>query len=567
MHHCHHDHGHHAHDAHGHAAEDERLELGRHGARLEDGLGAHALDHAKWSRRDFLLRMGIASAGVGFMMNGVPMEAFGHAPVLHALNESSTDRILVLIQLNGGNDGLNTIVPYENDEYYRVRPTIAIPKASAIRLDDDHGMHPAMQSLARLWNDGDMAVVLNTGYRNSTRSHFAGTVNWTTGSGRMEAGSMSDFSTGVWGRYLAKEVDALKGTLTHPLAVRIGGPVSLFQSARGNLGVSLGDSQFIEQIAERGFYDADDDRVKGQPFGRPMLFVREVANASLKYVTSVQEAAQRGTNQVAYPNTGFSNNLAAAARLIRGGLGSNVISVSRGGFDTHSMQGGTDGRHAGMWRDISDAVAAFLNDLKQDGLDRRVMVMTFSEFGRTLEENGSRGTDHGAGASMMLFGSGLNGGVYGTQSDLVSQLYGGDPEPSTDFRTLYASLLQDWFGLPAGEVDALLGASFPRMSFVDSSFGVNTEPASVPIDFTLDQNYPNPFNPVTTIRYALRDGGPVNLTVYDMQGRAVRTLVDRTQTSGAHAVTFDASDLPSGTYLYRLDTPAGSATKSMTLLK
>ncbi|RMH61420.1 MAG: DUF1501 domain-containing protein [Bacteroidetes bacterium] len=410
-------------------------------------------------------------------------------------------------------------------------------------------------------------MVLNTGYQSSSRSHFAGTVNWATGSGRVPGGSMQDFSTGVWGRFLAREVDAQKGALTHPLAVRIGGPVSLFQSARGNLGVSLGDSQFIEQIAERGFYDADDDRVKDKPFGRPMLFVREVANASLKYVASVQEAAQRGTNQVAYPNTGFASNLAAAARLIRGGLGSNVISVSRGGFDTHSMQGGAEGNHANMWRDISDAVAAFLNDLKQDGLDRRVLVMTFSEFGRTLQENGSRGTDHGAGASMMLFGSGLNGGVYGTQSDLVTQLYGGDPEPTTDFRTLYASLLQDWFGLPAGEVDALLGASFPRMSFVNSRIGVHTEAPPLPSAFALEPNYPNPFNPTTTIRYSLRDGGPVKLAVYDLQGRLVRTLVDRPQAPGTYHVTFDAAGLPSGRYLYRLDTPGGSASHTMTLVK
>lgn len=567
MSHCHECHGHHDHP-HGQGHDDpaDVLELGRPGSRLEDGR-AHALDHAKWSRRDFLLRMGLASAGVGFMLNGVPVQAFGQAPVLQALSDIGSDRILVLIQLNGGNDGLNTIVPYENDIYYTVRPTIAIPKSSVVRLDDEHGMHPAMQSLGSLWQSGKMAVALNTGYQNSSRSHFTGTVNWATGSGRADSGSMASFSSGVWGRYLAQEMEALKTPLLHPLAIRIGGPAALFQSDRGNMGVSLGDAEFIDQIAERGFYDADDARVKDHAFGRAINYVRSVANASLKYVGSVQEAAQQGSNLVGYPTTGFANNLAAAARLIRGGLGSNVISVSRGGFDTHSNQGSVEGNHATMWRDIADAVAAFQQDLEQDGLDRRVLVMTFSEFGRTLVENGSNGTDHGAGASMMLFGTALNGGLYGTQSDLVTQLDGGDPEPTTDFRMLYATLLQDWFGLPSEDVDDLLGASYTRMGFVDSSVTVNAAPAEGPLSFELEQNYPNPFNPATTIRYTLRTAGPVSLTVYDVQGRRVRTLVDQPQAAGPHSVSFDAGRLPSGTYLYRLETPSGTDTRTMTLVR
>ncbi|MEM9665555.1 MAG: DUF1501 domain-containing protein [Bacteroidota bacterium] len=551
---------HHAHDHH-HAPV-----LGRHGSRLEDGL-AHEADHDAWTRRDFLLRMGLASAGVGFMLGQQPVQAFGQAPVLQTLRASGTDRVLVLIQLRGGNDALNTVVPFENDVYYRERPTIAIPKTSVLRLDDQHGLHPALASLMPLWDSGHMAVALNTGYERSSRSHFAGTVNWVTGNGRMDDGSMQSFTTGVWGRYLSDAIDNLGAPLENPLAVRLGGPVALFQSSKGNLGVSLGDASFVEQIAERGFYDADDARLNGRPYGRPIRHLRQVANASLRYVTSVQEAAQRGTNLAAYPNSGFADNLAASARLIRGGLGAYIVSVSIGSFDTHSRQGGTEGRHADLWRTIADGVAAFLDDLAQDGLDERVAVMTFSEFGRTLGENGNNGTDHGAGASTLLFGRGLQGGLYGRQSDLVTELYGGDPAPTMDFRSLYATLLQDWFGVDGEEVDALLGAPFERQRFVAAPVRVSTDPAPLPTEFTLAQNYPNPFNPVTTIAFTLDEPALIRLDVFDAQGRRVRTLAEGFRLAGPHTVTFDGTGLPSGVYHYQLRSPAGTRTHSMTLLK
>ena len=545
---------------------EEYKESLRHGSRLQDG-DAHTRDHLEWSRRDFLSRMGLGFAGASFMMNGLPVEAFGHAPVLQALSNLANDRILVLIQLNGGNDALNTIVPYEIDEYYRVRPTIAIPKGNVIQLENDHGMHPAMQSLTNMWNNNQMSVVLNTGYANSTRSHFEGTVNLATGSGRVMGGGSINQNTGVWGRYAEDVINNLGRPLEHPMAVRIGGPASLFQSSLGNLGVSLGDSEFIDEIARRGLYDANDTRVNGIPYGRPLKYVRSVANAALSYVGSIQRAANAGTNLAGNYNGGFGNNLAAAARLIRGGLGARVLSVSIGGFDTHSEQGQMEGRHPNRWREIADSVAAFYQDLAADGLDEQVLTITFSEFGRTLGENGSRGTDHGAGASMMMFGTGLKRGVYGTQSDLVTQLYGGDPEPTTDYRQVYASILQDWFGLPTEEVNTLMGGDFDRMDLIEAKIRVSNEDDQQPAAFALEQNYPNPFNPTTTITYSLDTAGPVTLKVYDVQGKEVSTLVDGTQAAGVHQVAFQAGQLPSGTYLYRLQTKSGSLTRRMTFLK
>lgn len=561
-----HDHNHdHTCDKH-HGTTKENL---RYGSRLQDGT-AHTRDHQMWSRRDFLTQTGLGLAGASVMMNGSPVTAFGHAPLLEALSKDNVDRILVLIQLNGGNDALNMVVPYEIDEYYRVRPTIAIPKNQVINLENDHGLHPAMASLTNVWNDGNLAAMLNTGYDNSTRSHFAGTVNWATGSGSvLGQGTSTNFNSGIWGRYAKNVIDGMNGApLTHPMAVRIGGPVSLFQSDIGNLGVSLGDSEFINQIAERGLFDAADTRLDPYEYGVPTKYVRSVANAALSYVNAIQDAATVGTNLAGtYPN-GLGNNMAAAARLIRGGLNSRIISVSIGGFDTHSNQGSSEGRHANLMRSIADSVSAFLEDLAVDGLDEKVLLMTFSEFGRTLGENGSNGTDHGKGGSLMVFGKGIKRGVYGEQSDLINEIdRGGDPLAKMDHRTISATILEDWFGLPSEEVNSLMGADFPRLDFIENKIRVSNETYDVPETFDLRQNYPNPFNPSTTISFSLSHPGQVSLKVYDLNGRLIDTLVEGQQAAGPQAVTFDAGDLPSGTYVYRLTTPTGTQTKKMVLVK
>ena len=220
----------------------------RHGSCLAHG-EAHAQEHSCWSRRDFLARMGLATAGVAFSLGGVPLSAYGRAPMLHQLGQLETDRVLVLLQLSGGNDGLNTIIPVNNSIYYQSRPTLAIGKQDALLLDSDTGLHPAMQSLEPLWNTGQMAVIHNVGYDRSTRSHFEGTVNWVTA---REQGTA--VSTGWTGRYLADEfLIGPGGPLEYPLAVRVGStPATLFHSDYGNLGVTFADSQQFERFLSQG---------------------------------------------------------------------------------------------------------------------------------------------------------------------------------------------------------------------------------------------------------------------------------------------------------------------------
>ncbi len=548
--------------SHRHDHDEHVATSSRHGACLEHG-EAHAADHKAWSRRDFMMRMGLAAGGTAFMLNGRPMTAFGRTPLLSAIRNADTDRVLILVQLNGGNDGLNTIIPVNNDIYYSNRPTIAIPKASSILLDDETGLHPAMSGLQGLWDDGRMAVVHNVGYGSQTRSHFEGTVNWSTARNQG-----SSESTGWLARYLTEEFpDLYSNPVDYPLAVRVGGPATLFQGSAGNLSVTFGDAQDFERFLEQGgFYDTED--VPATTYGEELAFVRSVTNASFRYVQSVQDAADSGTNLGGYPNSGLANSLAVVARMLRGGLETNLYTVSRGGFDTHSNQGGPTGGHASLLGDVAGSVQAFFDDLAQDGLDDRVMVMTFSEFGRTLVENGSRGTDHGAGAPMMIFSPALNGGLYGEQSDLTpGSLTGGDPRFTTDYRAVYWTIAKDWFGLDDAQVNEIVGGNYSNLGFVNETYNTSVTPRDVPTGFFLAQNYPNPFNPSTTIAFQLAETGKVSLSVFDVNGRKVQSLIDDYRPAGQHVVEFNGGDLPSGTYLYRLETKSGVESRKMTLLK
>ncbi len=537
----------------------ENLNHNRHGSSLEHGQ-AHEHDHQNWTRKSFLSTLGIGALGSGFMLSGLSVNAMARTKFLNRLIGADNDRVLILIQLGGGNDGLNTIVPVENDVYYQKRPTIAISKEDSILLSDDIGMHPAMGSLEPLWGNGNMSVIHNVGYDNPNRSHARATDIWTSASDENV-----NLGTGWAGRFLVEDnPDFIANPPEFPLGVRIGGSANLFQSEFGNLGVTFGGaSQFAQFLEQGGFYS--EENVPENEFGRSLSFARKIANSSFKYLEAIQSAADSSVNLGEYPNSGLSRSLSVVARLIRGGLKTKVFLVSKGGFDTHNNQGSTEGGHANLLADIADSVNAFYADLEQDGQQERALTMTFSEFGRTLDENSSMGTDHGSSAPVMLFGP-VNGGLYGDHANLTDLDNSGDPVFSTDYRSIYTSILNNWFGLEVSDTETVLQGEFQDLGFVDP-LPVGSEIGGKPQKFTLHQNYPNPFNPSTNISFVLPATGSVSLKVYDVKGRLIQTITNRTLPAGEHTFNFDASAFPSGVYLYQLETPSGSETKKMTLIK
>lgn len=528
----------------------------RHGSSLEHG-DAHEKDHQLWTRRSFLSTLGVGALGSGLMLGGIPVNAMARTKFLNRLMASDNDRVLILIQLGGGNDGLNTVVPFENDIYYQKRPTIAITKEESIQLSDEIGIHPAMASLQPMWGNGNMAVFNNVGYEDPDRSHARSTDIWTSASN-----SNQMLGTGWAGRFLVEDnPNFIANPPEYPLGVRTGGSSTLFQSEFGNLGVTFGGaSQFAQFLEQGGFYNEED--VPANEFGRSLSFARKIANSSFKYLEAIQSAADNSTNLSEYPNSGLARSLSVVARLIRGGLQTKVFLVSKGGFDTHNNQGSTEGGHANLLRDVADSVQAFYADLESDELNDRALTMTFSEFGRTLDENLSAGTDHGSSAPVMVFGP-VNGGIYGEHADLVNLDRSGDPVFGLDYRTIYSSILNTWFGLESSE--GVLSGDYEDLGFINVQ--VSNEQRQQPRAFKLQQNYPNPFNPTTTISFVLPTSGQVRLQVFDLSGRLIQTMVDKTLSAGEHSMLFDASSLSSGMYLYRLETPYGASSKTMTLIK
>ena len=530
----------------------------RHGSSLEHGQ-AHEKDHQSWTRRSFLSTLGIGALGSGLMLGGIPVNAMARTKFLNRLSSANNNRVLILIQLGGGNDGLNTVIPVENDVYFQKRPTIAISKNESISLSDDIGLHPAMGSLSPMWSEGNMAVFNNVGYENPNRSHARSTDIWTSASN-----SDQMMGTGWAGRYLVEDnPDFIANPPEFPLGVRIGGSSTLFQSEFGNLGVTFGGaSQFAQFLEQGGFYN--EENTPDNDFGRSLSFARKIANSSFRYLEAIQDAADNSTNLNEYPNSGLSRSLSVVARLIRGGLQTKVFLVSKGGFDTHNNQGSTEGGHADLLRDVADSVQAFYADLASDGLNDRALTMTFSEFGRTLDENSSQGTDHGSSAPVMVFGP-VNGGIYGEHADLIDLDRSGDPVYGMDYRNIYANILDNWFELESAGMSAVLDGEYEDLGFLNVA--THASPNSKPFAFKLNQNYPNPFNPSTMIQFTLPASVNVRLQVFDVQGRLVQTLIDGNVPAGEQSIRFDGSNLSNGTYLYRLETPYGAASRKMTLIK
>jgi uncharacterized protein (DUF1501 family) len=437
------------------------------------------------TRRDFL-RTTLLGGALTWTVPSFVAQTFSalHAEADGALTQIATGKdgpILVLIQLAGGNDGLNAVVPYTNDFYYQARPSIAIPSNQVLTLNDTLGLNPAMTGFKSLFDAGHLSVVNGVGYPNPNRSHFRATEIWQTASD--EDKYLSD---GWLGRYFDNACQGCDPTV----AINIGPRLPQAFSSHTPTGITLEspDSyRFIgsgknddETLAYRSMYTANPDNNvfdSGSNSGGSVSMVSgtvtlQNGQSALDFLERTSMDAQVSSDKIraiaaktasssSYPGSGLARNLQLVARLIAGGLPTRIFYVSQGGYDTHTGQrGGQDGR----LRELGDAVKAFTDDLTNMGEFNRVMIMTFSEFGRRVNENGSQGTDHGAAAPMFLIGSHIKSGLLGAEPSLApADLQDGDIKYNTDFRSVYASILQDW--LKTNSVP-ILGKQFPTLPIV-----------------------------------------------------------------------------------------------------
>ncbi len=530
-------------------------------------------------RRDFL-RGVVPVTALPFFINGLPLRAYGRSPFLEALLGASiaTDRVLVLIQLSGGNDGINTVIPLDQlSSYNSLRGNIALPSSAVLQLTTATGLHPRMTGLQSLYKDGKLIVAQGVSYPNPNLSHFRATDIWLT------ASNSNEYLNDGWaGRYLGQEFEGFptgypNDIMPDPPAIQIGAVTSpALQGPVRSMGISIQDPTTFYQLVA-GAPTGGQDTAPKTPAGHELEYIRLVAAQSIEYATQVKTAADKVKSQVTYPTSNsLADQLKIVARLIAGGLKTRMYVVSMGGFDNHSGQVlATDtatGTHATLLGRLSDAVLAFQNDLTFLGVDQRVIGMTFSEFGRRVQSNASLGTDHGTAAPLFIFGSGVNGGVpngiLGTNPSLTN-LTSNNLRMQYDFRSIYASILNQWFGAGTDVLNAVLLRSFAQVPVIKPGVAVSVaEDSSLPSEYRLYENYPNPFNPSTMISYDLPGEAEVSLSVFDMLGREITTLVSERQNAGHHSVQFSATPgLASGACIYALKAGSFAARKRMLFVK
>ena len=529
------------------------------GARLEDG-ELHEKAHATWSRRQFLRGIALSGAAVSMGLNGRTVSATIASPLLQALSRSSPDRILVIIQLRGGNDGLNTVIPISNDIYHNARPNIRVWNAQA--LDSDTGLHPALSRLVPLYQEGKLEIIQNVGYASPELSHFISTDVWLSGKDARELDN-----TGWSGRFLEHVYPTYaEDPPDHPVALQIGASTPLlFAGNDQSLGVTLSNQNLLERLASSGkLFDEDD--VPDTAAGREISFVRSVSNDSFVFAKAIKNAFDSGRNLVDYPEGGsLGSDLATVARLIRGRLGARIYQVSIGGFDTHAYQTGT---HNELLYRLGNSIADFVSDMSADGLIDEVCGVTFSEFGRRLYQNGSNGTDHGTSAPMFVFGSELQGGLIGPAPDLSNLDTANNLIASVDFRSVYGSLLRDWFQLPQPEVDQLFDGAYPVLNLFNGNLVTAVQRESqLPTQVTLEGVYPNPIRSNANVVLELMTSGTITISLVDVLGRPVLYRDLGIFQTGRLDIPIDLPDkLASGTYILRIQTGNHSVTSPVQVI-
>jgi uncharacterized protein (DUF1501 family) len=404
-----------------------------------------------FTRREFLNQAG---KGLGLIAFSQIAPSFVTQSLRANAPTAEKDRsILVLLQLAGGNDGLNTIVPYADDRYYNLRPNLGLPVKELFALNDHLGLHPECGAMHELFKEGRLSVLQNVGYPNPNRSHFRSMDIWESADDRSGGAD-----SGWIGRYFDNSCSGTPAESNDPVSIFDGAefPTTL-QSQGSHSTLSLPNpgrrrdhnSRLMQMLAADDHHEEND----------PTHYLRHSLMNTLIHEQRVIRQLQNYRTPVDYPSTSLAQSLKQVAALIAAGLETRVYYVTLGGFDTHANQ---LNRHAALMRELSGALLAFDRDLRHHRMDDQVVTMTFSEFGRRPTENHGGGTDHGTAAPLFVMGSKVKGGLHGTAPNL-NVTANGDLDYNTDFRQVYATILQRWFQC---DPKAILGANYPPLDFL-----------------------------------------------------------------------------------------------------
>lgn len=385
------------------------------------------------TRRQFLRQSSLVTAGTAlapYFINGMtrPLENF-------------RGRRLVIIQLSGGNDGLNTIVPFRNDLYYKARPQIAIQPNEVLQLSDEFGLHPAMSGLRSLFDDGLLGIINSVGYPNPDRSHFRSMDIWHTGSDADE-----NWTSGWLGRYLDSDC--------HPCdlpykAIEVDDSLSLVMKGKRAKGMAMSaPDRLVESIGGTHAKALSRMHADKEHEDEQLGYLYKTMVETVNSADYISEKIRQHRSRANYPKNQFARHLKTIAELIGSGMETSVYYASMTGFDTHARQTATQQRLLGQY---SESVNVFVRDLKSMGELENTLILTFSEFGRRVGQNASGGTDHGTANNLFVMGGSSRAGFFNEAPDLT-QLDQGDLKYEIDFRRIYASLLDNWLGVSSKEV-------------------------------------------------------------------------------------------------------------------
>ncbi len=551
-------------------------------------------------RREFIKNISLATAAP-IMLGGIPINLLASNGRLQAAaSTSDNDRVLVLIQMHGGNDGLNMVIPSNQyDDYYNLRSNIAISDKGArkfITLDStlpelqQAGLHPDMGGIKSLYDQGKVSIVQGVTYPNNNQSHFRSRDLWFMGAD----GVKNEYQGSGWaGRLLNEEYKNYpadypeNSPMKDPLALEIGASVSLMYHRKEGIPVAISiqdPTQFYNLIQTVGNVELPLG-LENTYYGEELKWILEIERKSDPYATRLKQIFDNGSNGgVTYPSVytlnapskSLKNNLAPqlklVARLLKGGIKTKIFVVRIGGFDTHAYQvedyNASYGSHAALLYHISSAMNAFQNDLKELGVEDRVITATFSEFGRRPQSNGSYGSDHGSAAPMLLFGKYVKPGVVGNSPDLSEQTLdkeGGNLKMQNDYRSVFRAILEDWMKASPAAIAATGFDKFDKLDII-SDTPTSTKSEFQSTRFVIGACSPNPATTATSFSLKINDKAKVLVELYHIEGRWISQVHNGDLEAGTHQIAVSLEGLSAGTYILKVEAGIAKGINKVTVV-
>jgi len=509
-------------------------------------------------RRNFIKVTGTA-ASIPILLNGMKFRVKA-SPLKNNNKVPVNDKVLVLINLAGGNDGLNTLIPLDQYETLKkVRADILPPESTLLKLSDDLALHSSLSDFKSLYDNEKLCIVQNVGYPLQNQSHFRSTDIWNSGSdSKVYEGS------GWLGRLLALQHPDFPGLYPNedfpdPLAITIGSISSnTLQGEIYDMGMAVAKVDNFQDFLTSGT-----DTLPDTYAGEELSFIRRLMTQTNEYFSVITDAINKGNNlSDKYPEENenrLADQLKSVAKLISGGLKTQVYVVNLGGFDTHAnqvAQDGITGTHAELLSYLSEAVGAFQDDIEKLGIADRVLGMTYSEFGRRIVENASYGTDHGSAAPLFLFGTKVNPLIIGTNPYVDSEVTVRDNLLfENDFRSIYWSVLKDWFELEKTDLETVLFKEHSYLSVIYQNPNSINE-LELNKNLRIENFYPNPIRALGKIKFYTSNSW-LKISIINMQGIELKVLTNQYYSMNNYTLDINTEGLNNGTYILQLQNSTG----------